>query len=33
VTMRTMTSGVFQRAARYLAPEWQNARDLYEVCL
>ncbi len=33
VTMRTMTSGIFQRAARYLAPEWQNARDLYEVCL
>jgi hypothetical protein len=28
VTMRTMTSGVFQRAARYLAPEWQNAHDL-----
>jgi aryl-alcohol dehydrogenase-like predicted oxidoreductase len=33
VTMRTMTSGVFQRAARYLAPEWQNSHDLYEVCL
>jgi aryl-alcohol dehydrogenase-like predicted oxidoreductase len=33
VTMRTMTSGIFQRAARYLAPEWQGARDLYEVCL
>jgi aryl-alcohol dehydrogenase-like predicted oxidoreductase len=33
VTMRTMTSGVLQRAARYLAPEWQNAHDLYDVCL
>jgi aryl-alcohol dehydrogenase-like predicted oxidoreductase len=33
VTMRTMTSGIFQRAARYLAPEWQAARDLYEVSL
>lgn len=33
VTMRTMTSGVFQRAAQYLAPEWQDARDLYEVAL
>jgi aryl-alcohol dehydrogenase-like predicted oxidoreductase len=33
VTMRTMTSGVFQRAARHLAPGWQNAHDLYEVCL
>jgi aryl-alcohol dehydrogenase-like predicted oxidoreductase len=33
VTMRTMTSGIFQRAARYLAPEWQNAHDLYDVCL
>jgi aryl-alcohol dehydrogenase-like predicted oxidoreductase len=33
VTMRTMTSGILQRAARYLAPEWQQARDLYQVCL
>ncbi len=33
VTMRTMTSGILQRAARYLAPEWQDARDIYEVCL
>lgn len=33
VTMRTMTSGILQRAARYLAPEWQNAHDLFEVCL
>jgi aryl-alcohol dehydrogenase-like predicted oxidoreductase len=33
VTMRTMTSGIFQRAAQYLAPEWQEARDLFRVCL
>jgi aryl-alcohol dehydrogenase-like predicted oxidoreductase len=33
VTMRTMTSGVFQRMAGYLAPKWQDAHDLYEVCL
>ena len=33
VTMRTMTSGIFQRAAQLLAPEWQEAHDLYEVCL
>ena len=33
VTMRTMTSGVLQRSARDLAPEWQGAHDLYEVCL
>jgi aryl-alcohol dehydrogenase-like predicted oxidoreductase len=33
VTMRTMTSGILQRAARYLAPEWQVARDLFEVSL
>jgi aryl-alcohol dehydrogenase-like predicted oxidoreductase len=33
VTMRTMTSGIFQRTARYLAPEWQNAHDLHDVCL
>jgi aryl-alcohol dehydrogenase-like predicted oxidoreductase len=33
VTMRTMTSGVFQREAQFLAPEWQQARDLYEVSL
>ncbi len=31
--MRPMTSGIFQRMASYLAPEWQDARDLYEVCL
>ena len=33
VTMRTMTSGIFQREASFLAPEWQTARDLYEVSL
>jgi aryl-alcohol dehydrogenase-like predicted oxidoreductase len=33
VTMRTMTSGIFQREAALLAPEWQSARDLYEVAL
>jgi aryl-alcohol dehydrogenase-like predicted oxidoreductase len=33
VTMRTMTSGIFQREAAFLAPEWQQARDLYEVAL
>jgi aryl-alcohol dehydrogenase-like predicted oxidoreductase len=33
VTMRTMTSGVFQREAALLAPEWQEVRDLYEVSL
>jgi aryl-alcohol dehydrogenase-like predicted oxidoreductase len=33
VTMRTMTSGIFQRQAGYLAPEWQGAHDLFEVSL
>lgn len=33
VTMRTMTSGVMQRIASYLAPEWQEAHDLYDVSL
>jgi aryl-alcohol dehydrogenase-like predicted oxidoreductase len=33
VTMRTMTSGIFQREMSFLAPEWQSARDLYEVAL
>lgn len=31
--MRPMTSGIFQRLAGFLAPEWQGARDLYEVAL
>ena len=33
VTMRTMTSGILQRAARYLAPEWRETSNLYEICL
>jgi aryl-alcohol dehydrogenase-like predicted oxidoreductase len=33
VSMRTMTSGVFQREASLLAPEWQAGRDLFEVSL
>lgn len=33
VTMRTMTSGILQRIVRFLAPEWQEARDVYEVSL
>ena len=33
VTMRTMTSGIFQREMSLIAPEWQGARDLYEVSL
>jgi aryl-alcohol dehydrogenase-like predicted oxidoreductase len=31
--MRPMTSGMFQRIAHYLAPEWDAARGLYEVAL
>ncbi len=31
--MRPMTSGILQRLAGYIAPEWQAARDLYEVAL
>ena len=33
VTMRTMTSGIFQREASFLAPEWQSAHDLYDASL
>jgi aryl-alcohol dehydrogenase-like predicted oxidoreductase len=33
VTMRTMTSGVMQLQASYLAPEWQGAHDLYDLAL
>ena len=33
VTMRTMTSGIFQREMGVLAPGWQSAHDLYEVAL
>lgn len=32
VSMRTMTSGVLQREAKYLAPHWPE-QDLYEVAL
>jgi aryl-alcohol dehydrogenase-like predicted oxidoreductase len=31
--MRPMTSGIFQRIAAYLAPEWQQMHDLYDVAL
>jgi aryl-alcohol dehydrogenase-like predicted oxidoreductase len=31
--MRPMTSGMLQRIAGYLAPEWNAARDVYEVAL
>jgi aryl-alcohol dehydrogenase-like predicted oxidoreductase len=33
VTMRTMTSGIFQREMGILAPGWQQVHDLYEVSL
>jgi aryl-alcohol dehydrogenase-like predicted oxidoreductase len=33
LTMRTMTSGIFQKTVEHLAPEWREARDPYEVCL
>lgn len=33
VSMRSMTSGIFQRLIRFLAPEWQQGRDVYQVCL
>jgi aryl-alcohol dehydrogenase-like predicted oxidoreductase len=32
-TMRTMTSGIMQRLASYIAPGWQEAHDLYTVAL
>jgi aryl-alcohol dehydrogenase-like predicted oxidoreductase len=32
VSMRTMTSGILQREASYLAPQW-SAQELYEVAL
>ena len=31
--MRPMTSGMLQRIASYLAPEWQTAHDLYDAAL
>lgn len=33
VSMRTMTSGIFQREIGLLAPQWQSAHDPYEVAL
>jgi aryl-alcohol dehydrogenase-like predicted oxidoreductase len=33
VTMRSMTSGVFQREMSFLAPGWQQVHDLYDVSL
>ncbi len=33
LVMRSMTSGIFQRLTSYIAPEWQAARDQYEVAL
>ncbi len=33
VSMRTMTSGIFQREISFLAPQWQSAHDPYEVAL
>jgi len=33
VSMRSMTSGIFQRLVQQLAPEWQAGRDVYTVCL
>jgi aryl-alcohol dehydrogenase-like predicted oxidoreductase len=33
VSMRSMTSGIFQRLVQQLAPEWQQGRDIYTVCL
>jgi aryl-alcohol dehydrogenase-like predicted oxidoreductase len=33
VTMRTLTSGVFEHQARVLAPEWLTVQDPYEVAL
>jgi len=31
--MRPLTSGILQRIASYLAPEWQAAHDIYEAAL
>jgi aryl-alcohol dehydrogenase-like predicted oxidoreductase len=31
--MRPMTSGIFQRLVSFLAPEWGEAKDLYETAL
>ena len=32
-TMRSLTGGIFQRELSFIAPEWQNARDINEVLL
>ena len=31
--MRPMTSGIMQRLAEYVAPQWHSAHDLYETAL
>jgi predicted aldo/keto reductase-like oxidoreductase len=31
--MRPMTSGIMQRMAEYIAPEWQAAQDIYSAAL
>lgn len=31
--LRTMTSGIFQREASFLAPEWDQAHSLYDAAL
>lgn len=33
VTMRTMTSGIFQREMKFLAPGLEEKLDLYDLCL
>lgn len=33
MTMRSMTSGIFQRIVSFLVPEWQETHDIYKVCL
>ena len=33
VTMRSMTSGIFQRIVQFLAPEWNEAHNIYDACL
>ncbi len=33
VSMRSMTSGILPRLLHVLAPEWEQARDVYQVCL
>lgn len=33
VSMRTMTSGIFQREMQFLSPTLQNEQELYDTCL